>query len=96
MVAVVAVVAVVATAAEQHLTLATLVTELKKAWSNITEALTTALLQIQAALEAIKGQVESFEACFTKTEGALSDHSDQIAMLEPSIEELQSTMQVVF
>ena len=41
-----------------------MVTELKKSRSNITEALTTVLLPIQTALEAVKSQVELVEAHF--------------------------------
>lgn len=78
---------------QQQLTLATLVTELQKSWSNITEALKTALLPIQTTLEAVKRQVDSFEVRFTEAEGALSDHSDRIITLETSIENLQSTIQ---
>lgn len=78
-------------AEQQQLTLATLVTELEKAQSNITEALKTLLLPIQTTLEAVKRQVEAFEARFTEAEGALSDHSD-LTTLETSVEDLQSTM----
>ncbi|KAL7385372.1 hypothetical protein ABVT39_020746 [Epinephelus coioides] len=85
--------AAAAAAEQEQLTLAMLVTELEKARSNITETITTALLPIQTALEAVKHQVESFEARFTEAEGALSDHSDRITTLETSIEELQSTVQ---
>ena len=70
-----------------------MVIELEKNRSNITEALKTSLLPIQTTLEAVKRQVDAFEARFTKAEGALSDHSDRITTLETSVEDLRSTMQ---
>lgn len=57
-----------AAAEQQQLTLATLVTELEKARSNITEALKASLLLIQTTLEAVKRQVEAFEARFKRRE----------------------------
>lgn len=81
-----------AAAEQQQLTLATLVIELEKARSDITTALQTALLPIQTTLDAVKRQVESFEARFTDTEGVLSDHSDRITAVETTVEELQATV----
>lgn len=80
-------------AAVEELTLAKLVTELEKVQSNIMEELKTALLLIRTALEAVKRQVESFEACFTEAEDTLSVHSDRITTLETSVDELKSTVQ---
>lgn len=78
---------------QQQLTLATLVTELQKSQSNITEALKKEFFPIQTTLEAVKRHVDLFEVRFTEAEGALSDHSDRIITLETSIENLQSTVQ---
>lgn len=59
---------------------ALLVTELEKIRSNFTEELKTAVLPIWTALETVKRQVESFEACLTEAEDA-------------SVDELKSTVQ---
>lgn len=78
--------------AAEKLTSAKLVSKLEKFQSNITKELKTALLPILTMLEAVKNQVDSFEARSTKAEDTLSDHSDRIASLETSIDELKSTM----